>query len=102
MELPEPPTAILAASIDLALGVMDYANDVGVAIGDRLSLVSFDDAEIFRQWKPAITSIAQPTAKIGVEIAELVLSHIGGRHGDRYRDIRLECTIQLRDSVCRI
>jgi LacI family transcriptional regulator len=102
MELPQPPTAILAAGIDLALGVMDYANDVGLAIGDRLSLVSFDDAEIFRQWQPAITSIAQPTSKIGVEIAELVLLHIGGKHGNRYRDIRLECTIQLRNSVRRI
>lgn len=102
MELGEPPTAILAASIDLALGVMDYANEAGTNIGETLSLISFDDAEIFRQWKPSITSIAQPTAGIGVEIAELILTHLNGRHGNRYREIRLDCTIQLRHSVRRI
>lgn len=102
MELPQPPTAILAASIDLALGVMDYASEFGVTLGDRLSLVSFDDAEIFRQWKPAITSIAQPTARIGVEIAELVFSHVRGGRASGYREIRLEPTIQLRHSVRRL
>lgn len=102
MELPQPPTAILAASIDLALGVLDYSNEFGVQLGEQLSLVSFDDAEIFRQWKPAITSIAQPTARIGVEIAELVYSHIRGGHGGGHREIRLEHTIQLRQSVRRL
>ena len=102
MELPEPPTAILAASIDLALGVLDYSSEFGVTIGDQLSLVSYDDAEIFRQWKPAITSIAQPTARIGTEIAELVFSHIRGGHGNKHREIRLEPTIQLRNSVRRL
>lgn len=102
MELPEPPTAILTASIDLALGVLDYSNEFGVVLGEQLSLISYDDAEIFRQWKPAITSIAQPTAKIGVEIAELVYSHIRGSHGTKPREIRLEPTIQLRQSVRRL
>lgn len=102
MELPQPPTAILAASIDLALGVMDYAADAGLIIGDQISLMSFDDAEIFLQNKPAITCIAQPTSRIGEEIAQLVMSHISGHHDDRCREIRLECEIRLRNSVRRI
>lgn len=102
MELPKPPTAILAASIDLALGVMDYAADAGLMIGEEISLMSFDDAEIFQQNKPGITCIAQPTARIGEEIAQLVMSHISGHHDNRHREIRLECEIRLRRSVRRI
>lgn len=102
LELPVPPTAILAASIDLALGVMDYAADAGLTIGDQISLISFDDAEIFHQNKPPITCVAQPTARIGEEIAQLVMSHVSGHHDNRYREIRLECEIRLRKSVRRI
>lgn len=102
LDLPTPPTAILAASNDLALGVMDYAREYGINLGSDLSLVSFDDSELFRQARPGITSIAQPTAEIGTEIAELVMSHVTGTHGGHSREIRLDCTLQLRDSVARI
>lgn len=102
LDLPTPPTAILAASNDLALGLMDYAREAGIRLGSDLSVVSFDDSEFFRQSRPGITTIAQPTAEIGTEIAELVMSHITGTHGGHFREVRLDCTLQLRDSVCRI
>lgn len=102
MELEEPPTAILTASIDLALGVLDFAAATHLEIARDLSLMSFDDGEIFTQSKPAISCIAQPTARIGTEIAQLMMAHVHDRHGRRYREIRLDCEVIMRGSVMRL
>ena len=102
LETDAPPTAILTASIDLALGVMDHARETGLVLPDALSLVSFDDGEFFRQSRPGITAIAQPTAEIGTELAELVMSHVTGAHAARFREVRIDCSLILRDSVARV
>ena len=46
LSLPEPPTAIFAASDTQALGVLEAAGYEGVAVPDDLSVIGFDDLEV--------------------------------------------------------
>jgi LacI family transcriptional regulator len=81
MGLGEPPTAILCASIFMALGAMRAARDLGLAIGRDLSLVAHDDGiEAIRPetLSPALTTTVSSIRAAGSRIAELALALVGG------------------------
>ena len=45
LKLPDPPSAIFAASDTQAMGVLSAADRLGVAVPDQLSVIGFDDTE---------------------------------------------------------
>ncbi|KQV29291.1 hypothetical protein ASC97_23415 [Rhizobium sp. Root1203] len=99
MQLDEPPTAIFTATYVLALAVIDYFREHDIALGKDVSLLSFDDVEIFRQMSPGVTAIAQPTTAIGQAISEIVLGHINGIQRIAPRTVTIDCSIILRQST---
>ena len=46
LRLPEPPTAVFAASDVQALGVLEAARGLGIDVPEQLSVIGFDDIEI--------------------------------------------------------
>jgi DNA-binding LacI/PurR family transcriptional regulator len=46
LALPEPPTAVFAASDTQAVGVLEGARDLGVGVPGELSVVGYDDIEL--------------------------------------------------------
>jgi LacI family transcriptional regulator len=99
MELDKPPTAIFTANYVLALAVMDHLREIGKAVGDDVSLVSFDDVELFHQITPGVTAVGQPKQAIGQEIADIVLSTLNTDRPHRPRTVLLDCNIVLRDTA---
>lgn len=73
LELRHPPTAIIASSDQMALGVLDAARAKGVAVPAQLSVVSFDDTPIARTAAPALTSVSQPIAAMTACAARLLI-----------------------------
>jgi DNA-binding LacI/PurR family transcriptional regulator len=66
------PTAILAATDILAVGLIHGAYELGVAVPNDLSIVGFDDIPIAAGTVPGLTTVKMPTAQIisaGVELA---------------------------------
>ncbi len=59
------PTAVLAMSDAIAIGVMSAARDIGVRIPSDLSVVGFDDIELAAQIQPSLTTVHQPTRAKG-------------------------------------
>lgn len=74
LSLPEPPTAIFAASDTQAIGVMRAAEHRGIAIPEQLSVIGFDDIEIAEYMH--LTTIHQPLFTSGVEGAQRLLELI--------------------------
>lgn len=59
LALPDPPTAVFAASDEMAIGAMRAALDGGLRVPDDLSLVGIDDLESAALVRPSLTTLAQ-------------------------------------------
>jgi LacI family transcriptional regulator len=69
---PDAPTAIFAASDYTALSIMDCADQLGLPIPGRLSLVGFDNISMAGLRRISLTTVAQPfgeLARVGVKTA---------------------------------
>ncbi|HLF80268.1 MAG TPA: LacI family DNA-binding transcriptional regulator [Anaerolineales bacterium] len=60
-----PPTAIFAANDLMAIGVLDAARQMGVAVPAQLSVVGFDDISSAGHVRPALTTVARPYEQMG-------------------------------------
>ncbi|EHU5054448.1 substrate-binding domain-containing protein [Salmonella enterica] len=69
---PSMPDAIIAASDILAVGAMHQAKKMGINIPEELSIIGFDNIPIAKMLSPQLSTIHQPTEKIG-EIALKIL-----------------------------
>ncbi len=72
LTLPDPPTAIFAASDTQAFGVLDAARELGIAVPGQLSVIGFDDIELAEYMK--LTTVHQPLFDSGVRGVELLLA----------------------------
>src|SRR4051794_10286444 len=94
LELPEPPTAVFAASDHQALGALEAARATGLEAPQRLSVVGFDDIELARYC--GLTTVAQPLEESGALGADALLTALAGG-SPRSRELRLE--LQVRNTT---
>jgi DNA-binding LacI/PurR family transcriptional regulator len=100
LHLPEPPTAIFAASDTQAMGVLEAARDLGVDVPQHLSVIGFDDIDIAEYL--GLTTVRQPLFESGARGAELLLALIGGEplpHRPEY--LPIELVPRATTAVCR-
>jgi DNA-binding LacI/PurR family transcriptional regulator len=70
-------TAVFAANDGLALGVMHAARDLGRRVPEDLSVIGYDDLPEAAHYAPALTTIAQDFADIGVRAFDAAMQRIG-------------------------
>ncbi|MBY0519349.1 MAG: LacI family DNA-binding transcriptional regulator [Sphingomonas sp.] len=73
LALAEPPTAIFAASDDMAAGVLTVAHQHGLHVPGDLSVAGFDDTALAGYVWPPLTTIRQPTRDMAHVAADLLL-----------------------------
>ncbi|MEE1324008.1 MAG: LacI family DNA-binding transcriptional regulator [Bifidobacteriaceae bacterium] len=69
-------TAVMFAYSTDTVVALSWINAQGIRLGKDLSLVSFDNLEMFDLISPRIAAIAQPDVQMGVQAAELMLERI--------------------------
>jgi DNA-binding LacI/PurR family transcriptional regulator len=74
LSLPDPPTAIFAASDTQAIGVLEAAQEMGLRVPEDLSIVGYDDIEVAEFLH--LTTMRQPLFVSGVQGVELLLESI--------------------------
>jgi DNA-binding LacI/PurR family transcriptional regulator len=67
------PTAIIALSDVLALGILEAAAERGISVPDQLSVAGFDDVPEAESADPPLTTIRQPHQLKGSEAVRLLL-----------------------------
>ncbi|MGO9956489.1 MAG: LacI family DNA-binding transcriptional regulator [Solirubrobacteraceae bacterium] len=72
------PTGLLAMTDVLALGAIDAAHELGLAVPDDVSVVGFDDIEEARRSSPPLTTIRQGLFEQGQNAAALALAIVAG------------------------
>ncbi|MBN9387584.1 MAG: LacI family DNA-binding transcriptional regulator [Chloroflexi bacterium] len=74
LDLPEPPTAIFAASDNLAIAVISAARERGLSVPGDLAVMGYDDISIAKF--VGLTTIRQPLKESGRWAVEILLSQI--------------------------
>jgi DNA-binding LacI/PurR family transcriptional regulator len=77
LALPEPPSAIFAASDTQAMGVLTAADRSGVAVPGQLSVIGFDDIESAALL--GLSTVRQPLADSGAQGARRLCVLMDGR-----------------------
>lgn len=95
--LSERPTAVFASGDLLALGAVMAAKDSGLAVPQDMSVMGYDDIELARYVTPALTTVRQDTASLGIRAAEILLASID-RKGTEKEATVLPVEVVVRES----
>ena len=98
LQLPDPPTAVVAGDDEIAVGVLAAAQELGVAVPGRLSVVGFDDTPQASWTSPRLTSVHQPLDGMGRMAVETVLGMAAG-HEPASWYVQLATTLVVREST---
>lgn len=79
LDLPHPPSAVLACSDDLAVGAMHALHRAELQVGRDVSLIGFDDLPLAAHMQPPLTSLRAPRRELGWHLARLLIEHIENR-----------------------
>jgi LacI family transcriptional regulator len=93
---PEPATAVLASSAELALGFMSAAAKRGARIPDDVGLVAFDDPYFGDLLEPSLTAVAYDPRQIGATAAGLLVEAM--RSETMTVEVRVPVTLVRRRS----
>ena len=87
LDLPEPPTAVIAGGNQLMLGALQVVSERGVTLGSDLSFVGCDDVAITDLFQPAVAVVRRDNFAMGRTAAELLLGRL--RDGTPLSDVVL-------------
>lgn len=87
------PTAVQTFSDVFAMGFLSVLYEAGVRVPDDVAVVGFDDRFFAALAYPALTTVAQPNARVGEAAAEMVLKRLSGDDVPRGR---WECVVPTR------
>lgn len=65
LKLAERPTAIFAATDEMAIGAIHCLQDAGLSVPEDVSVISVDNSRIASMVRPMLTTVAQPMYDIG-------------------------------------
>lgn len=85
LDLPDPPTALVASSIVLALGVRRAVQERGLVMGQDISVLCFDDDLSYLpngSDRPLFTAMQSSVRAAGRRCAELLIDQIAHPHQD--------------------
>ncbi len=85
LALPDPPTAVFAASDTQAMGVLEAAQDAGLAVPADLSVVGYDDIEVAEYLR--LTTVRQQLFESGEQGVDLLLQTLAAPPAEPRQEI---------------
>ncbi|GAA2404540.1 LacI family DNA-binding transcriptional regulator [Actinomadura vinacea] len=70
--------AVFAGSDTMAVGALRVLERQGRRVPDDVAVIGFEDSAIARRAEPALTTVHQPTEKMGQQMVEMLLTRIHG------------------------
>jgi DNA-binding LacI/PurR family transcriptional regulator len=93
------PTAVLAMSDALAIGLIRAARDLGIHVPADVSVVGFDDIDVAAFTDPPLTTVHQPGRSKGEAAMRILLSRLEGGDAHDSPHWRLETRLIVRGST---
>lgn len=79
LQLPHPPTAVLAANDLVAIGAATALRQLGKRVPEDVSIIGYDNIRMAELYDPALTTIAQPVYDMGVTAMRAIIRRIEDR-----------------------
>ena len=79
LELPHPPTAVIAANDLVAMGAATALRQMGKRVPEDISIIGYDNIRMAELYDPALTTIAQPVYQMGVTAMRAIIRRIDDR-----------------------
>ena len=76
-----PPTAILAANDEMAIGAMDAAQHRSLKVPEDLAVIGFDDIQMSALTHPSLTTVRQPMQLLGEAAVTLLFDQLQNPNG---------------------
>jgi len=92
------PEAIFATNDPTAIGAMKVLKKHGYNIPNDVGLVGFSNSKMAEIVEPALTSVEQPTYKMGKTVAELLLKQLTSKEPVDSKTIVMDGRLVIRDS----
>lgn len=93
-----PPTAIMGANDEIAVGVLATAHALGIRVPEELSITGFDDTPQAAWTTPSLTTVHQNLEGMGAIAVQTVLKMTeGGQPSSRH--VELATSLTLREST---
>ena len=95
-------TSIFVSNDLAALGVLDAAASLGRKLPDELSVVSITNTLVSGQSRPALTTVAIPTARMAARGIEMLIEIQQGRHSSPPMECIDDLELIVRASTARV
>jgi LacI family transcriptional regulator len=99
LALPEAPSAVFCANDLMALGALEAARGLGVAVPDELAVVGFDDIEPAAYATPPLTTVTNPAYETGLLAGVVLRERMTGHSPEPPRTVTLPCRLVTRVSA---
>ncbi|PKR79309.1 catabolite control protein A [Halalkalibacillus sediminis] len=83
LHLNNKPSAVLASSDEMALGVIHGAQDAGLNIPEDLTVIGFDNTRLAKMVRPTLSTVVQPMYDIGAVSMRLLTKLLKGEEVDQ-------------------
>jgi LacI family transcriptional regulator len=98
LNLPQRPTAIVAATDEIAAGVVEAARARALRVPEDVSIVGFNDTDLARLLSPPLTTIHQPLREMGRVALRTALKLAAGEQLDSHH-VELATELVVRSST---
>lgn len=98
MALRPRPDAVFCANDLTAIGAIDVARQLGLAVPSDIAVVGFDDVDAATIVTPALTTVRNPAYETGCNAGELLLSRMRGDYEGAGRTVVVPCPLVERAS----
>jgi len=101
LQQPRPPTALFCANDLMALGALEAARQLGLAVPQQLSIIGYDDQEQARHARPALSTVLLPNFAMGQWAVERLIDE-AAQGPLPARHIKMDCPLVVRESVAAL
>jgi LacI family transcriptional regulator len=98
LDRPDPPTAVVGFNDKAAVGALQAAGERGLRVPDDVSVAGFDDIDLSRATRPALTTVRQPLQEMG-RMGVTLLIRLLERHRLEALHVELATELVIREST---
>lgn len=93
------PTSVFVTNYEMTLGAIMAINERNIKVPEELSFIGFDNLQMARIVKPALSIVVQPMELIGETAANILMKRLKGDFSNFPSMFRLKTELMIKDSV---